>query len=316
MNVGKVSENILKRSVLKNIKSNKNIKNDKSAFAGTDCAFFTGIVTDEEAECCGRHALLRACNNAWAAGMTPESGSVIILLPEKLREIKLKAIAKDVGMMAERLNVKILDGHTEVVGGIIFPIVTVNIFARKIACWQEEKAANGQYIVMTKWIGMSGGARLAAMYRDRLLTRYPAFIMEETEALEQFYSIEKEAAEAVKTYAVCMNDCSDGGIFAALWQLGDKNGVGLEVNLKDIPVRQETIEVCEFFDINPYKLRSDGALLIVTGKPEELIEALHKQDINATVIGRITENKDRIILSGEEQRFLEEPRQDESRMVY
>ena len=34
------------------------------------------------------------------------------------------------------------------------------------------------------------------------------------------------------------------------------SGVGLEIDLKKIPIRQETIEICEFFDLNPYKLLS------------------------------------------------------------
>lgn len=310
MNVGKVSENILKRSVL------KYIGNKKGTATRVDCAFFTGITTDEPAQYCGSHAFFRACNNAAAAGMIAESASVAIILPENLREIKLKTIAKDIADTASKLSVDVIDGHTEVVAGLTYPIVTVTVFAKAKEGWKEKKAESGQYIVMTKWMGMSGGARLADLYEDRLIKRYPSFIIEGAKELAQFYSVASDASVAVKNKATCMNDCSDGGIFAALWQLGDRNGVGLKVNLKDIPVRQETIEICEFFDINPYKLRSDGSLLIVTEKPEDMILSLQKQNINAVVIGQITDGMDRIVVSKEEQRFLEEPRQDEGCMVY
>ena len=44
--------------------------------------------------------------------------------------------------------------------------------------------------------------------------------------------------------------------------MGQCSGVGLEIDLKKIPIRQETIEICEFFDLNPYKLLSGGSLLL------------------------------------------------------
>lgn len=64
-----------------------------------------------------------------------------------------------------------------------------------------------------------------------------------------------------------MHDLSQGGIFTALWEMAERAGVGLEVDLKRIPVKQETIELCEYFDINPYNLYSAGALLIGTDRP-------------------------------------------------
>ena len=313
MKIGKVSENVVKRSVLKNIEKNH------GAATGVDCAIFTGYIANEEAESCGGHALIRACNNAVVCGKRPKYASVSITLPEKMREVKLKQIVKDIDYTASTLGIIILDGHTETVEDIKYPIITVTVVANEPLCdekeWVKTKPKPGQSIVMTKWIAMSGSAKLARRYKNVIMERYPEFIITGAEELDQFYSILPEAAVAIRSGAICMNDCSDGGIFAALWQLGDINGVGLEVNLKDIPIWQEEIEVCEFFDINPYKLRSDGALLIVTDTPEEMIKNLADNDIFATCIGHITDGIDRIIVSGDDRRFLEEPRQDEEYMI-
>ena len=310
MKTGKISENILKRSVLKIIKE----KTTGSAAEGSDCAIFCGFVADESGDKCGGHAILRACNNAAAEGMQPEMVAITITMPEYMREAKLKRIMTYASDVASELGVKITSGHTECLGELKNPVISAVVVARKKS-WEIQRAEAGDTIIMTKWAAMSGGARLADKYSDDLRERYPQFIIEDASALEQFYNILPEAAVAVSSGAICMNDCSDGGVFAALWQLADKNGVGLEVNLKDIPIRQESIEVCEFFDINPYKLRSDGALFIVTKEPEEMLEALHGKEIPATVIGKITDGIDRVIISGEERRFLEEPRQDEGVML-
>lgn len=51
---------------------------------------------------------------------------------------------------------------------------------------------------------------------------------------------------------------SEGGIFGALWEMADGAGIGLDVALKRIPIQQETVEICEFFGVNPYQMLSTG----------------------------------------------------------
>ena len=45
-------------------------------------------------------------------------------------------------------------------------------------------------------------------------------------------------------------------LLSALYSLAKENKCGYEVNLRDIPVRQFTIEICELFGLNPYELES------------------------------------------------------------
>lgn len=59
-----------------------------------------------------------------------------------------------------------------------------------------------------------------------------------------------------------MHDVSEGGVFAALWEMAEGAGVGLTIDMKKLPLRQETVEVCEFCNVNPYELRSGGSLII------------------------------------------------------
>ena len=108
-----------------------------------------------------------------------------------------------------------------------------------------------------------------------------------------------------------MHDVAGGGIYGALWELGERYQVGLEVQLKKIPIKQETVEVCEFFELNPYELRSDGALLMVTDNGEQLVNKLAQEGIFAQVIGRITSDNDKVIVNDDERRFLEPPRKEQ-----
>ena len=99
--------------------------------------------------------------------------------------------------------------------------------------------------------------------------------------------------------------------FGALWELGQCSGVGLEIDLKKIPIRQETIEICEFFDLNPYKLLSGGSLLLAAADGNALVHAIRQAGGEAVIIGRTIDSNDRVLINGEERRFLETTQTDE-----
>lgn len=102
-----------------------------------------------------------------------------------------------------------------------------------------------------------------------------------------------------------------GGVLAGLWKVAEASEMGLFADLRKIPVRQETIEICERFDLNPYKLFSEGSILVGTLKGEELVQYCSDQGIPAAVIGKAVKGNDRILRSGENLRYLERPSQDE-----
>ena len=102
-----------------------------------------------------------------------------------------------------------------------------------------------------------------------------------------------------------------GGVLAGLWKMAEAAQVGLGIDLRAIPIRQETIEICERFDLDPYKLLSDGAILIGTPDAAELLHFCREQEIPAAVIGRAVKGNDRLLSSGGLIRFLDRPAPDE-----
>ena len=52
------------------------------------------------------------------------------------------------------------------------------------------------------------------------------------------------------------------GFFAALWALNELCGCGCDIDLEAVPVRQETIEFCEYFGADPYGEDSSGAVML------------------------------------------------------
>ena len=92
--------------------------------------------------------------------------------------------------------------------------------------------------------------------------------------------------------------------------------MGVEVDLKKIAVKQETIEICEYFQLNPYQMTSAGSVLFMTDNGKELTDLLLRKGIQAEVIGRSTADRERVIYNQEEKRYIDRPAQDELLKIY
>lgn len=103
----------------------------------------------------------------------------------------------------------------------------------------------------------------------------------------------------------------EGGVLSALWKMAEASQVGLLADLRRIPIRQETIEICECFNLNPYYLLSDGALLIGIPSGEGLVQDYRRLGLPAAVIGHTNNGNDRLLYSGGNVRYLDRPARDE-----
>ena len=322
MRIGKITENALKRSIIKLIKTESNKKT--SAAVGADCAFSesensfsaTATVTAKVSKC-GYYAVMKAANSLIAQGIKPDHVVVNILLDKDSEEAVLKKIVRDAISACNINDIAYAGGHTEVTEAVTRPIVTATCVGTEVMIKNlyKSKPKAGDALVVSKWIGMEGTAMLAAEKRAELATKYPEPFIDDAEELSKLLGINSEAAVAMKSSVSAIHDVSGGGIYAALWEMGERAGTGLKVDLKCIPVRQETIEVCEFFEINPYVLASGGALLFATEDGEALVRDLEEAGIPAAIVGYLEKGRDKIITNLDETRFLEMPQADEIHKV-
>lgn len=322
MKIGKVSENVLKRSIMKQIKT-KREEVLIGAAIGEDCAILqlkedevfvmstdpiTGTVHD-----IGALAVHITANDIATAGAEPIGVMLSVLLPEEIEELQLKEMMRQVEATCSELNIQTIGGHTEVTRAVNQPIITVTGVgkAKKDAFFTTKGAKPGQDIVVSKWIALEGTSIIAKEKEKELLEKFPAYMVEEAKKFDRFLSIIPEAATAAKSGVSIMHDVTEGGIFGALWEVAESAGVGLEVDLKKLPIKQETVEICNYFNINPYELISSGSLLMAADNGFDLVKALEKESIHAVVVGKIKEGNDRVIMNEEERRFLEPPKSDE-----
>jgi hydrogenase maturation factor len=255
------------------------------------------------------YAIPMALNNVAAAGAEPVGVMLSLLLPEETEEPDIRTLMAQAEAVCSELHVEIIGGHTEVTEAVAAPIMSVTGVGKKAGCLQGIGA--NQDIVVSKWIGLEGTIRLAREHKEELCTRYPVRMIEDAEGFDKYLSIIPEAATAMKSGVCGMHDVSRGGIFGALWEMASGAGVGLEINLKKLPVKQETIEICEFFELNPYELLSGGCLLMVTEDGSALVDALAREEIPAVIVGRTTEGNDRVLWNEDEKRYLDLPKPDQ-----
>lgn len=103
----------------------------------------------------------------------------------------------------------------------------------------------------------------------------------------------------------------EGGVFTALWNLSGAYKVGIEFELLQIPIKQDTVELCERYDLNPYRLYSENCVLLAGDNGGHLVKALLDMEIPSVVIGRVNRGIKREICHGETRGFLERPQKDE-----
>ena len=322
MKLGKVSENVLKRSIIRQLHT-KRKEVILGAGVGEDCAAIavepdeiivmsTDPITGTVHEI-GRLAIMITTNDLASSGAEPIGVMLTMLLPEGLSESELKALMQQLEEAAAAVNVQIMGGHTEITKVVTQPLVTVcgvgKVKKGRLVTTSGAKA--GMDIIATKWIALEGTSIIARSREEELLGRFSGSFIKQAQELDAYLSVMTEAATAVKSGVGAMHDVTEGGIYGALWELAEASGVGLEIELKNIPIRQETVEICEFYNVNPYELISSGCMLMTAEDGNQLVHDLKKAGIPAVIIGKATDSNDRVLINEEERRFLEPPKTDE-----
>lgn len=320
MKQGRVSERITKRSILKKI-SFKRSETSTHAGVGEYCAVLN--FSDNEAAVVStdslvdnalgneKNLIIRVLNNVAAKGATPVSIDLSLAFPESFEECELKDLMDRISDIAREYELEITSVKSRVSKSLSEVMISVTVTGKIDKCSLLDKAKSGDDIVVSKCIGLEGTSLIAACKKEEILKKFPSHMVTEAINFDKRLSIIPEAATAVKSGVSSMLSLSEGGILKGLWELGEASGVGLEIDLRKIPIKQETIEIANLLDINPYTLLSGGSLLMTTDDGNRLVRDLNKQGIESCIIGKCTDSNDRVLLNEDVRRFLELDVEDE-----
>ena len=327
MEIGKVPESVLKRAVLRQLHT-KREEVLVGASVGEDCAavqlgpdevfvLTTDPITGTSVDM-GRLAVHITANDLASAGAEPVGVLLTVLLPPSAKEPLVRQLVQEVESACRELHMQAIGGHTEVTAVVNQPVISVTGVGKvkKGRLVTTGGAKAGDVVVVTKWIGIEGTSIIAKEKEAALFARFPRSFVEEAKGFDKLLSVVPEAAIAVKSGVSAMHDVTEGGIYGALWELAEASGIGLEIDLKAIPIRQETVEICEYYRLNPYQLISSGCMLMTSPDGRKLVRDMEEAGIHASLIGRCADGRAKKILNGSDVSYLERPKTDELYKIY
>ena len=321
---GKVPPEKLKELVFKNlgapgerviIGSDLGIDAAAIDFGGTVLVASTDPITGAE-KGIGFYAVHVNANDVATFGARPKWFLVSILLPEKAEEELLEEIMRELHESALKLGVAIVGGHTEVTPGLERPIVVGTMLGEvpRERLVTSNGAKPGDVIIMTKWAGLEGTAIIASEREEELERKFGREFVEGAKSFIEMISVVEDALTANEVGVNAMHDPTEGGIANGLHEMAEAARLGFRVYADRIPIREETLRICDFYGLNPLALISSGTLMIAAprNRAEGILKALSERGINASVIGEFVEDPEvRVIIENGVERPLERPESDE-----
>ena len=271
------------------------------------------------------YGLLTEVNELAAQGVHAGSAEIRIEIPADMDKSRMHSIRNHIAKAMEKLETEDFQLEELHIAGEKCAALRVPQIVITAAGETDQKeriadalltARAGQDIVYAGWAGLEGMLRIIGEKEAELRERFtPAFIGQMKAYDSELCGLSKIAVADAMGVSV-IRQVSRGGILESLWDLAKDTELGLNLDLKKIAVRQETIEVCEHFRLNPYQLASGGSFLMLTENGEALADALDQKGIQAAVIGQLTDSNDKIIHNGEDMRYIDRPAPDELMKVF
>ena len=321
MEIGKVPNSILEKIILNKLSKQRSevllspgIGEDCAAvdFGEYACVLSCDPITGTAMKI-GRLAVHISCNDIASCGVEPIGLLVTIMCPPGTSEQELETIMDQLTHTASEIHVDILGGHTEITAAVNRFIITCTAVGR---CLKEKLIAtsgahDGDDLVLTKHAGLEGASILAHEKEEELTGALGMEAVNEAKAFMKSLSVVKDGLEAVRFGVHAMHDVTEGGVLGAVWEICEASGKGASVLAGNIPVAFATERICEYYNINPYKLMSSGCMLISADDGDGLVKHLQKQGIAAAVIGKLDDTGEKVMISGRGRELITAPEADE-----
>ncbi|MFM7405512.1 MAG: hydrogenase expression/formation protein HypE [Cuspidothrix sp.] len=244
----------------------------------------------------GELAINGTINDLAVSGAKPLYLTCSMILEEGLPIETLRKVVASMEKAAQKAGVKIVTGDTKVVNrgcadklfintaglGIIPP--GIDISPRHIQ--------PGDVVIINGEIGNHGTAILIA--RGELAL--------ETDIESDCQPLHELVAEIIK---VCpqihaMRDATRGGLATVLNEFAQTANLGIRINEKAIPIREQVNGVCEILGLEPLYLANEGKLVIVAPpeKADLILDIMrnHPTGKDSSIIGEVITNPPGIVL--------------------
>ncbi|MEA1963738.1 MAG: AIR synthase family protein [Candidatus Aerophobetes bacterium] len=291
---------------------------DKAVALTTDPVFIVPEYGFERAAWFAVHIL---ASDVVTSGLKPTYMAIDLNLPFEITEDQLKIIWEVIDRECKKLGITIICGHTARYENCHYPMVggaTVISVGDKDKYVSPRLISKGDKIIITKGPAIEASGIFAAMFPDLLRDRFGADFAQKAKGLFYKMSVVEDALTSCsigvrENGVTAMHDATECGVWGGLYEIAQASRWGLIIEEGKIVVEPCVNEICKYFKIDSYKSISEGTLILTCRphKAEEIIRALSKKNILASVVGEVVDSTQGIILIKEgKERKLEHPRVD------
>ncbi len=230
-------------------------------------------------------------------GVKPRYMTYSLLMPPETSDKDLRTIIDSIHSAALELDISIVGGHTGYYPGFATPTiggVTVFSIAKKNEYITPAGAQPGDDVILTKGPAIETVGILAMLREKELQKNYPQKLIDKGKALCKQMTVIQDALTAMKTGGVtAMHDATEGGVIGGLFEIANASNVGMKIDESLFILPEEVSMVCDAFHIDPIAAIAEGSLLITAHSThsDRIINNLKMQGINASIIGKITDEK-------------------------
>ena len=261
-------------------------------FEKYDCVMSTDPITAAVNDI-GRLSIHITCNDIASNGVQPLGIMLAVMMPEGTTEDDVELIMGQAAETAGRLGVEVIGGHTEITPAVNQPVIVSTAIGKTLAGHSQngDDMVPGDYIMISKSIGLEGSGIIACDHEKKLMDVLTEEELARAKSFLDMVSVVPEGVVAGKVGTHGMHDITEGGVMGAVWEMCQISHKGARVWSDEIPVEPETEKICDFFHIDPTRLISSGAMVIVTpkAKKEEMLAAMDAAGIKCTIIGQVEE---------------------------
>jgi hydrogenase maturation factor len=235
-------------------------------------------------------------NDIATTGAEPRWLLVTALLPEgRSSAASVERIAGQVYDAAGALGISVIGGHTEVTAGLKRPVLAGTLIG-EVA--RERLVSPGGALPGDRLL-LSGGVPIeaTALLARELPGRLRGWLTDEEirEAADFLYhpgiGVVAEARAAATAGGVhAMHDPTEGGLFAAVWEMARACGLAFTIDPRSVPVPSLSARVCRAFGIDPLAAIASGALLLAVDASHSgaVSAAIQAVGVDCVEIGRVT----------------------------
>lgn len=235
----------------------------------------------------GALAVNGTVNDLAVGGARPLYLSLALILEEGLPMEKLRRVMESIRVAAAVAGVTVITGDTKVVekgsgDGIFVNTSGIGVVAPGVEL-SADRARPGDRVLLSGTIGDHGVTILSQ--REGL--EFAGEVASDTAALHSLVADMIAASTEIR----CLRDPTRGGLSSSLNEIAARSGVGIELEEKAIPVREEVQGACEMLGLDPLYVANEGKLIAIVGpdSAEKVLAAMHANRLgkDAQIIGTV-----------------------------